>query len=100
MKRVWIAAMAAALVVSGTWLDGQAADEKASQIADGMRATMEYTLTLPDKTVADSTAGQTPFSYVHGVHQIIPALEKAVAALKVRAKKPVAIPARAASGLY
>src|SRR6266571_4357815 len=40
MKRVWIAAMAAALVVSGTWLDGQAADEKALQIADGMRVTI------------------------------------------------------------
>ena len=41
MKRVWIAAMAASLVVSGTWLDGQAAEEKALQIADGMRVTME-----------------------------------------------------------
>ena len=25
------------------------------QIADGVRVTMEYTLTLPDKTVVDST---------------------------------------------
>jgi FKBP-type peptidyl-prolyl cis-trans isomerase SlyD len=100
MKRVWIAAMAAALVVSGTWLDGQAADEKASQIADGMRVTMEYTLTLPDKTVADSTAGQTPFSYVHGVHQIIPGLEKALTGLKAGDKKRVAIPAADAYGLY
>ncbi|HZC68245.1 MAG TPA: hypothetical protein VE201_06475, partial [Nitrospirales bacterium] len=66
MRRVWIAAMVAAVVVSGTWLNGQASDEKALQIADGMRVTMEYTLTLPDKTVVDSTKGQAPFSYSHG----------------------------------
>src|SRR3989442_13605436 len=100
MKRVWIAAMAAALVVSGTLLDGQAADEKASQIADGMRVTLEYTLTLPDKTVGDSTAGQAPFSYVHGGHQIISGLEKALAGLKAGDKKRVTILAPEAYGLY
>src|SRR2546422_1582069 len=66
MGRAGIAAVSAALVVSGTWLNGQASAEKALQIADGMQVTLEYTLTLPDKTVADSTAGQAPFSYVHG----------------------------------
>src|SRR2546422_8328997 len=60
MGRAGIAAVSAALVVSGTWLNGQASAEKALQIADGMQVTLEYTLTLPDKTVADSTAGQAP----------------------------------------
>ena len=79
MRRAGIAAVSAALVVSGTWLNGQASAEKALQIADGMQVTLEYTLTLPDKTVVDSTASQAPFSYVHGGHQIIPGLEKALA---------------------
>jgi FKBP-type peptidyl-prolyl cis-trans isomerase 2 len=100
MRRVRIAAMAAAMVVSGTWLDGQAADEKALQIAGGMRVTMEYTLTLPDKTVADSTKGQAPFSYTHGKQEIIPGLEKELTGLKTGDKKHITIPAAAAYGLY
>jgi FKBP-type peptidyl-prolyl cis-trans isomerase 2 len=100
MRRLWIAAMTAALVVSGVWLNGQASAEKALQIADGMQVTMEYTLTLPDKTVADSTAGQAPFSYMHGGHQIITGLEKELTGLKAGDKKRVTIPAADAYGLY
>ncbi|MGH9365788.1 MAG: FKBP-type peptidyl-prolyl cis-trans isomerase [Thermoanaerobaculia bacterium] len=100
MRRVWIAALAAGLVVSGAWLDGQASAEKALQIADGMKVTMEYTLTLQDKAVVDSTKGQPPFSYVHGGHQIIPGLEKALTGLKAGDKKRVTIPAADAYGLY
>jgi len=100
MRRAWIAAMAAALVVSGTWLNRQASAEKALQIADGMQVTLEYTLTLSDKTVADSTKGQAPFSYVHGGHQIIPGLEKELTGLKAGDKKHITIPAATAYGLY
>jgi len=71
MRRAGIAAVSAALLVSGTWLSGQASAEKALQIADGMQVTLEYTLTLPDKTVADSSSGQAPLSSVHGGDQII-----------------------------
>jgi len=100
MRWVWNATLAAALVVSGAWLDGEASAEKALQIADGLQVTLEYTLTLADKTVADSTAGQAPFSYVHGGHQIIPGLEKALTGLKAGDKKRVTIPAAEAYGLY
>ncbi len=100
MRRVRIAATTAALVVSGAWLDGQATAEKALQISDGMKVTMEYSLTLPDKTVVDSTKGQPPFSYVHGAQQIIPGLEKALTGLKAGDKKRVSIPAADAYGLY
>src|SRR2546430_8574751 len=100
MRRAGIAAVSAALVVCGTWLNGQASAEKALQIADGMQVTLEYTLTLPDKTVADSTAGQAPFSYVHGGHQVVYGLEKALAGLKAGDKKRVTILALEAYGLY
>src|SRR2546430_12227766 len=100
MVRAGIAAMAAALVVSGTWLNGQASAEKALQVADGMQVTMEYTLTLSDKTIVDSTKGHPPFSYVHGGHQVIPGLEKALTGLKAGDKKRIVVPAAEAYGLY
>lgn len=70
------------------------------QIADGVRVTMEYTLTLPDKTVVDSTKGQPPFSYTQGKQEIIPGLEKALVGLKAGDKKHVTIPAAEAYGVY
>lgn len=90
----------AALVGGVVGLGGTACAEKAVQVGDGTKVTMEYTLTLPDKTVVDSTAGQTPFSYTQGKQEIIPGLENALAGMKAGDKKRVTIPAAAAYGLY
>ena len=100
MKRLWMGVMAAALVMGCAGLGSVAYAEKALQIADGMKVIMEYTLTLSDKTVVDSTAGQPPFSYIHGGHQIIPGLEKALTGLKPGDKKSITVPAAEAYGLY
>jgi len=75
--------------------------EKTQAIENGMEVTMEYTLTtLPDNTVADSTEGQEPLSYVHGTNQIIPGLEKALAGMKPGEKKQITVPADQAYGPY
>jgi len=96
-------AITAALVVSiGSWLwhiPASAADA-ALRVADGMRITIEYTILLPDKSVAFTNVGQAPFSYVHGEHQIFPTLENALVGLKSGEKKQVALTADQAFGLY
>ena|SRR3989475_6541161 len=83
---------------AGSALPAQA--EKTLQIADGLKVTLEYTLTLPDQTVADSTAGKEPFSYIHGEHEIIPGLEKGLAGLKAGDKKRIVLTAADAYGSY
>lgn len=100
MKQLLLGGMAAALVMGGASLGNLAYAEKPLQVGDGMKVTLEYTLTLPDKTVADSTAGQTPFSYTQGNHEIIPGLEKALTGLKPGDKKRITAPAAEAYGLY
>ena len=100
MKRLWMGVMAAALVMGCASLASVAYAEKALQIADGMKVTMEYTLTLPDKTVVDSTTGKPPFSYTQGNREIIPGLEKALTGLKPGDKKSITVPAAEAYGLY
>jgi FKBP-type peptidyl-prolyl cis-trans isomerase 2 len=89
-----------AMVMSLAGGGGLACAEKGVKVADGMKVTMEYTLSLPDKTVVDSTAGQPPFSYTQGSQEIIPGLEKAMAGLKAGDKKRVMVPAAEAYGLY
>lgn len=74
--------------------------ESGLQIADGLKVTIEYTLTLPDKSIADSNVGQAPFAYIQGAHQIVPGLEKALAGMKVGQQKRVDVPAEQGYGAY
>lgn len=98
--RGFVKQIATAAVLGVIWWASAAHAEKTLQIADGVNVTLEYTLTLPDKTVADSTAGKEPFSYIHGEHQIIAGLEKGLTGLKAGDKKRIALPAAQAYGPY
>jgi FKBP-type peptidyl-prolyl cis-trans isomerase 2 len=79
---------------------GPALGGAALNIADGMLVTLEYTLTLPDKSVADTNVGKEPFSYTQGSHLIVPGLEKALAGMRPGEKKRVVVPADEAYGAY
>ncbi len=58
-----------------------------------------YTLTDGSGQVIDSSEGQAPLSYMEGVGQIIPGLERQMAALKKGEKKKIGVPAAEAYGL-
>lgn len=87
-----IAALATAfvMIVAGpSW-----AEEKKTGggvIADGKQVSLEYTLTLEDKSKVDSNVGKDPLVYVQGAHDIIPGLEKQMAGLKVGESKKIEI---------
>jgi FKBP-type peptidyl-prolyl cis-trans isomerase 2 len=100
MKAFRLSVMAAAFALGSVGLIGSACAQEALQVADGMKVTLEYTLTLPDKTVVDSATGQAPFSYTQGKQEIIPGLEKAMAGLKAGDKKRILVPAAEAYGPY
>ena len=75
--------------------------EQMLPIAEGSRVTLDYTVTLPDKTVVDTTVGKEPFSYIHGGHQITPiALEHELTGLKPGNRKRIVLTAARAFGLY
>jgi FKBP-type peptidyl-prolyl cis-trans isomerase SlyD len=48
------------------------------KIAKNHVVSMHYTLTAPDGTELDSSAGSDPLRYLHGAGNIIPGLEKAL----------------------
>ncbi len=101
MKGLRLGAMAFVLAIgAGAGFAAAADEDRALTISDGMKVTMNYTMMLPDRTVADSTAGQEPFSYVQGTEEIIPGLEKALAGLKAGDQKRVTVPAAEAYGPY
>jgi len=100
MRGFLVTPIATAVLLGLSWLALPAQAEKTLQIADGLKVTLEYTLTLPDQTVADSTAGKEPFSYIHGEHEIIPGLEKGLMGLKAGDKKRIVLAAADAYGSY
>lgn len=85
-----VLAAAFAMIVGGpSW-----AEEKKTGgdvIADGKQVSLEYTLTLEDKSKVDSNVGKDPLVYVQGAHDIIPGLEKQMVGLKVGESKKIEI---------
>jgi FKBP-type peptidyl-prolyl cis-trans isomerase SlyD len=61
---------------------------------------MEYTLTLDDGEIADSSDGKEPLFFLHGFGNIIPGLEKALEGLKVGDEKEVKVPPKEAYGEF
>ena len=69
--------LAVLLVMTLTPATSQAADTKQT-VTEGKNVSLEYTLTLDDKSVIESNVGKQPLTYTHGTQQIIPGLEKAL----------------------
>lgn len=53
------------------------------QISSGKVVSIDYHLTNDKNDVIDSSKGRDPLAYLHGNHQIIPGLEKALEGKKV-----------------
>ena len=73
-----------------------AGDAKVPVVADGRTVSIEYTLKLDDGTTADSNKGGEPLVFHQGQHEILPALEAALAGMKVGESRKVTLePAKA-----
>lgn len=100
MKTFRFAMAVGGIALSALASAGPALGGAVLSIADGMLVTLEYTLTLPDKSVADTNVGKEPFSYTQGSHLIVPGLEKALTGMKPGEKKRVVVPPDQAYGAY
>src|SRR5215831_19994027 len=83
-------ALVALLATTLTPVALQAADTKQT-VTEGKNVSLEYTLTLDDKSVVESNVGKQPLTYTHGTQQIIPGLEKALEGLAVGDTKEVTV---------
>jgi len=63
-----------------------------ASVEAGRKVSIEYTLTLDDGKKADSNVGGEPLVFEHGAHQILPALEEALAGMKVSESRKVTLP--------
>ena len=70
-----------------------AEDKKGSSstVVDGKQVSLEYTLTLEDKSKVDSNVGKDPLVFTQGAHEIVPGLEKKLSGLKVGDSKQIEV---------
>lgn len=65
--------------------------EKVMTISENKQVSIEYTLKLDDGTEVDSNVDSAPLTFVHGLGQIVPGLEKELEGMKVGESKKVVV---------
>ena len=92
-EKTYIRWLIAASLTAALAVPGWAGDKKesASTIVDGKQVSLEYTLTLEDKSKVDSNVGKDPLVFTQGAHEIIPGLEKKLSGLKVGDSKQIEV---------
>lgn len=72
---------------------------KEATVSSGKQVSIEYTLTLEDKSVLDSNVGADPLTIIQGSHHIIPGLENALEGMKIGDSKHVTVKPEEGYGL-
>lgn len=91
IRLVWTVVISG-LLFSGSLASAASGEKKVpAKIADSTQVSLEYTLTLEDKTVIESNVGREPMTYLQGAHEIVPGLEKALVGMVKGEKKRVVV---------
>ena len=83
---LWIAASA---IIAFSSASGAAEEAKGLVVEDGRNISIELTLSLDDGTQIQTNVGAEPVVIEQGKHQIFPAVEKAIAGMKVGESRKV-----------
>ncbi len=88
------------LLLGAILISGCNAEQNAAQAKNGDVVQVDYTGTLENGTVFDTSVGREPLNFTLGEGQMIPGFEQAILGMKVGESKTVTIPASEAYGPY
>jgi len=88
------------ILLLGVMLAGCTGSNSEVQAKDGDTVKVQYTGTLEDGSIFDTSVGGEPIEFTLGQGQLIPGFEKAVIGMKVGESKTVNIPVDDAYGPY
>jgi FKBP-type peptidyl-prolyl cis-trans isomerase 2 len=92
---VWIG-----LVLSGQGFALASAETPSSAtVRAGKQVLFEYTLRLDNQIVLDTNVGSEPLSYIHGLQQLMPGLEKGLKGLRIGESKKFVVQPEKGYGL-
>jgi FKBP-type peptidyl-prolyl cis-trans isomerase SlyD len=78
-------------LIGSVTIHAESQKEELITVSSGKKVSIEYTLTLEDKSVIDTNVGSEPLSYVQGSHNIISGLQNALEGLNIGDSKQVTI---------
>jgi len=78
-------------LIGSVTIHAESQKEESITVSSGKKVSIEYTLTLEDKSVVDTNVGSEPLSFVQGSHNIISGLENALEGLKIGDSKQVTV---------
>jgi len=90
--RVWAVVWMVLMLSASVLPDLFAETVSLSIVKAGKQVSLEYTLRLDDQIVLDTNVGGEPLSYIHGLQQLMPGLEKGLLGLRVGESKKVVVP--------
>ncbi len=96
LKQILLFGFLSCFVISS--MADRAQSQEDTEVSAGKQISIEYTLTLEDKTVVDSNVGAEPLSFVQGSHNIIPGLESSLDGMKIGDSKQVTVKSEDAYG--
>lgn len=88
------------LLLGAILISGCNAEQDAAQAKNGDIVQVDYTGTLENGTVFDTSVGGEPLNFTLGEGKMIPGFEQAILGMKVGESKTVTIPADEAYGPY
>jgi len=90
-SRVWTVVLMVLMFSANAIPVLSAETSSVSIVKAGKQVSLEYTLRLDDQTVLDTNVDGEPLSYIHGLQQLMPGLEKGLAGLRVGESKKVVV---------
>jgi FKBP-type peptidyl-prolyl cis-trans isomerase 2 len=98
MKQFVMYIAVSALLIAATVTPSSS--ENSKLVADGMKVTIEYTASAPEKALTVTTDGQPPVSYIQGTGELNPVLEHALYGLHAGDRKTVLLSPEEGFGRY
>ena len=98
MRKFSYIALSMVLLIGAVLAGCSSASSNAAVAKEGDKVQVNYTLSLADGTVVQSSVGGEPFEFTLGSGQTIEGFDKAVVGMKVGEKKTITIPAAEAYG--
>ena len=96
LRRPWVLLTAASLLISTGVFSQHSSAGESPQITDGSNVTLSYDISVPGEDLKVRDVGR----FVQGKHELLPALERAVAGLKTGDVKKVSLSAAEGFGPY
>ncbi|HEY6085265.1 MAG TPA: peptidylprolyl isomerase [Nitrospira sp.] len=87
----WMAPAVIGCVLANGVVSADEPKGSSQAVKDGAQVSLEYTLTLEDKTVVESNVGKEPMTYRQGAHEIVPGLERSLEGLVKGEKKHIVV---------